>query len=130
MWKAAFRKFGRPYHFKFFKGCLPQILLGPFLNTLAHLLFVVNNGNSRVMTLFWYLYCWLWTNFTQVSTYSKTFMLLKYIFELQLMSYINRMAFSEELLLATIVTTKLFTAVLFYHLRCICFFLDKISDSL
>ena len=28
--KAAF-----PHHFKFFKGCLPQILLGPFLNTLA-----------------------------------------------------------------------------------------------
>ena len=27
---------GRPYHFKFFKGCLPQILLGPFLNTLSH----------------------------------------------------------------------------------------------
>ena len=24
-------------HFKFFKGCLPQILLGPFLNTLTHL---------------------------------------------------------------------------------------------
>ena len=24
---------GRPYHFKFFKGSLPQILLGPFLNT-------------------------------------------------------------------------------------------------
>ena len=24
---------GRPYHFKFFKDCLPQILLGPFLNT-------------------------------------------------------------------------------------------------
>ena len=28
----------RPYHFKFFKGCLPQILLGPFLNTLSHIL--------------------------------------------------------------------------------------------
>ena len=27
---------GRPYHFKFFKGCLPQILLGPFLNTFSH----------------------------------------------------------------------------------------------
>ena len=27
----------RPYHFKFVKGCLPQILLGPFLNTLSHL---------------------------------------------------------------------------------------------
>ena len=28
---------GRAYQFKFFKGCLPQILLGPFLNTLSHL---------------------------------------------------------------------------------------------
>ena len=27
---------GRPYHFKFFKGCLPQILLGPFLNILPY----------------------------------------------------------------------------------------------
>ena len=26
----------RPYEFKFFNGCLPQILLGPFLNTLTH----------------------------------------------------------------------------------------------
>ena len=25
------------YHFKFFEGCLPQILFGPFLNTLTHL---------------------------------------------------------------------------------------------
>ena len=29
---------GRPCHFKFFKDCLPQILLGPFLNTLSHLI--------------------------------------------------------------------------------------------
>ena len=28
----------RLYRFKFFKGCLPQILLGPFLNKLTHLL--------------------------------------------------------------------------------------------
>ena len=28
---------GRPYHIKFFKGCLPQILLDPFLNTLTHI---------------------------------------------------------------------------------------------
>ena len=27
---------GRPYHFNFFKGCPPQILLGLFLNTLTH----------------------------------------------------------------------------------------------
>ena len=29
---------GRPYNFKVFKGCLPQILLCSLLNTLAHLL--------------------------------------------------------------------------------------------
>ena len=28
---------GRPYPFKFFKGCLPQIFLGPFLNTLSQI---------------------------------------------------------------------------------------------
>ena len=27
----------RPYHFKFLRGCLPQILLSPFLNTLTHI---------------------------------------------------------------------------------------------
>ena len=27
----------RPYHFKFFKDCLSQVLLGTFLNTLAHI---------------------------------------------------------------------------------------------
>ena len=43
--KTAFKKFevirtvclSRPYHFKNFKGCLPQILLDPFLNTLFHM---------------------------------------------------------------------------------------------
>ena len=29
--------FNRPYHFKFFKGCLPQFILGPFLNTLSQI---------------------------------------------------------------------------------------------
>ena len=28
---------GRPYSFKFLKGCLPQILLGPFLNILSQM---------------------------------------------------------------------------------------------
>ena len=28
---------GRPNHFKFVKGCLPQTLLGAFLNTLTHI---------------------------------------------------------------------------------------------
>ena len=25
------------YHFKFFKGCLPKLLLGPFMNTSTHI---------------------------------------------------------------------------------------------
>ena len=29
----------RPYHLQFFKRCLPQILLGPFLNILTQMLF-------------------------------------------------------------------------------------------
>ena len=28
---------GRPYYFNFFIGCLPQILLGSFLNTLTQM---------------------------------------------------------------------------------------------
>ena len=34
--KQNLRKKARRYHFKFFKGCLPQILLGQFLNTLTN----------------------------------------------------------------------------------------------
>ena len=30
-------KLSRPYDIKYFTGCLPQISLGPFLNTLSHL---------------------------------------------------------------------------------------------
>ena len=33
-WSAS----SRLYHFKFFKGCLPQMSLGPFLNTLSQIL--------------------------------------------------------------------------------------------
>ena len=33
----------RPYHFKFFKGCFSQVLLGLFLNTLIHLSRLFNN---------------------------------------------------------------------------------------
>ena len=66
LWKTAFKKFdgiwsalSRPYSFKFFKGCLPQILLGPFLNTLTHVsrlrcdilnCFEVNIEENRMVT--------------------------------------------------------------------------------
>ena len=32
---------GRSYGFKFFKGCAPQILFGPFLNTLFHMFLAI-----------------------------------------------------------------------------------------
>ena len=31
----------KPYSFKFFKSCLPQILFGLFLNTLSHIIMLV-----------------------------------------------------------------------------------------
>ena len=36
----------RPYPFKFFKGCFPQILLGPFLNTLSHMKMFFLHGST------------------------------------------------------------------------------------
>ena len=36
---SCFTCLRRPYPFKFFKGCLSKILLGPFLNTLSHTCF-------------------------------------------------------------------------------------------
>ena len=36
IWRSMFC-LSRPYSFKCFKGCLPQILLGPFLNTLPQM---------------------------------------------------------------------------------------------
>ena len=42
----------RPYHFKFFKDCLPQMLLGPFLNALFQIFFpqFVLKNYSKVVT--------------------------------------------------------------------------------
>ena len=37
LWKTAFNRLSIPFPFKFFKGCLPQILLGPLLNTLSQM---------------------------------------------------------------------------------------------
>ena len=50
LWKTAFKNFDRPYPFIFFTGCLPQIVLGPFLNTLnAHFIddSAIERGNSN-----------------------------------------------------------------------------------
>ena len=41
----------RPYQFKFSKGCLPQILFGPFLNGMSHMLDRVLNTLLLMNTL-------------------------------------------------------------------------------
>ena len=39
----------RPYHFKIFKGCLPHILFGPFLNSLTHKTVPVDKFTIKVI---------------------------------------------------------------------------------
>ena len=48
----------RPYYFKFFKGCLPQVLLGPFLNTLTRSRIKFADGSSWRSQAKHYLYHW------------------------------------------------------------------------
>ena len=49
----------RPCPFRFFKGCLPQILLGPFLNTLSHMfLRALNTSLSILFCNLNYLFTW------------------------------------------------------------------------
>ena len=52
---------GRPYHFKFFRDCLPQILLGPFLNILSQMLSskageMLGNENILLIQFFYPVY--------------------------------------------------------------------------
>ena len=37
---------GKPYHFKFYKGWVSQILLGPFLNTLFQIYLRISTGSK------------------------------------------------------------------------------------
>ena len=49
LWKTAFKMFETiwsVHHFKFFKGCLSQILLGPFLNALSQIKITINFFNK------------------------------------------------------------------------------------
>ena len=48
-------KYSRMVEVKFFKGCLPQILLVPFLNTLSHLLGVPRLNYLCILSLYYNL---------------------------------------------------------------------------
>ena len=58
---------GRPYSFKFFKGYLPQFLLGPFLNILFH---VSCNLNDAIVNLALKLFFFCFTFFSGSQTTS------------------------------------------------------------
>ena len=47
----------RPYHFRFFKGCLAHILLGPFLNTLTQMWYAFHLTHSFSAFNFILLFC-------------------------------------------------------------------------
>ena len=47
----------KPYHFSLFKGCLSQILLGPFMNTLSHMSYVICLYYYLVIIIFGYYLC-------------------------------------------------------------------------
>ena len=53
---------GKPYHFKLFKGFLPQILLGPFLNTLSQLMLgkvaIKTIALETIISVVTFLICW------------------------------------------------------------------------
>ena len=48
----------RSHHIKFFKGCLPQISLGPFLNILPHIMIIILPANW----VSFFHTCACWTN--------------------------------------------------------------------
>ena len=51
LWKTAFC-LSKPYHFKFFKGCLPPFLLGPFWNTLSQISVILTSLSKYGKTVF------------------------------------------------------------------------------
>ena len=81
MLKTVFKKF--EVHFKFFKCCFPQILLGPFLNTLtqitehdyffqekkARLLYLQNSICFRFKGNFWLFWFDTWNSIKKLSKY-------------------------------------------------------------
>ena len=56
----------RPYPFKFFKGRLPHILLGPLLNTLSHMFLLSNlKSHGRSHQKLWFTFHLLSISFLQ-----------------------------------------------------------------
>ena len=80
LWKTAFKKFkGGMVCFRFFKGCLPQVLLGPFLNTLSHInrIIVLSKNILHYQRQYCFVkWLFLWLEKSKVW-WSPTFLLLQ-----------------------------------------------------
>ena len=64
----------KPYSFKFFKGCLPQIFLGPFLNTWYHLVpMSIFMKHKRSYKAWWKLLLSSLKTFFDTATFDTTF---------------------------------------------------------
>ena len=65
------------YHFKFFKGCLRQFILGPFLNTLSFLASIKVGKNFKRLIFHIFLTheiiccCFFFMHLTMVANYGK-----------------------------------------------------------
>ena len=66
---------GRPYHFRFLKGGLPQILLGPFLNILSEL--STRQTNKGTFSCFSHWTTARWTQSLKKTLITKVCMIYK-----------------------------------------------------
>ena len=65
----------RPHSFIFFKGCLPQVLLGPFLNTLSYLVMKLDQLIGLVMSKILKTFAW----FEGLTPKSRAFLIFQSI---------------------------------------------------
>ena len=78
IWHENYNCLGRPYHLKFFKGCLLQLCLGSFLNILAHII-VLNIINIFGLGCKIYQFIVLIDNFKHAFNSWKYFSLFTWI---------------------------------------------------
>ena len=105
----------RPYSFKFFKGCLPQVLLGPFLNICSiyvyrsHLNFSLENMSLLLITVLFSKvkeqFLPAITAVSYMSNFSHFFLFLFFFFFLHFINHIALLVITEFLILSFLVLT-------------------------
>ena len=65
--------FSKSYPFKFFKVCLSQILLGPFLNTISHLSAPMSRAKLKKVLVIVTWQALVYKTFKKQSFFSRVF---------------------------------------------------------